>query len=293
MLFYTRCHADLVVFSVFFSVFFCGMCCVVSSLLGFWIFLELCGLSLIPSFFCHCDVTPTNFYSGLLCFIVVSGVSSVFLVSGILINDLYFFILLGFLLKFGLFPFIFWVYRVFSASNWVFIFLLSVVAKFPILFFCFLLQNGYVLFFYLDCGVTIFLCAALFWWLSHSWEYIWCHMSVTSVSTLLLACFSTDFFTCAFIYIYYFVWAFCSVFYFYVVGDAAGAKNYFWLYCFLLLITPVSMPLFYKLSVCLAILYSSLYLLLVWSVYSFSEQFFLYKLCSDSFYAGVFNDWLS
>ncbi|VDM35953.1 unnamed protein product, partial [Hydatigera taeniaeformis] len=42
----------------------------------------------------------------------------------------------------------------------------------------------------------------------------------------------------------------------------------------------VSVPLIYKIRVCIGILYSSIYLLLIWRIYSFSEQFFLYKLAS-------------
>nr|UFQ89052.1 NADH dehydrogenase subunit 2 [Serendip sp. MZUSP 7987] len=286
-----RLHIDVVLFSFFFSVLFCIFCALVDNLLSFWVFLELCGMSIIPSFFYCSNSSLQGFYSSLLSYVVMSGLSSVLLVTGIVINGLYFFILLGFIVKFGLFPFSLWVYRVFAGSNWIFIFLLSVVVKFPILFFCYLLNNGFTLVVYADCFFTILMCSCFFWFLSQSWEFIWCHISLSSVSTLMVACLCSDFGVSSFIYFYYFFWAGLCIFYFFLLSDSDGLKNGFWFYCFLLLITPLSLPLFYKLSVCLAIVYSSFYILLIWSVYSFSEQFFLYKLGSDYFYSDVYNNW--
>nr|UFQ89280.1 NADH dehydrogenase subunit 2 [Echeneibothrium multiloculatum] len=286
-----RFHIDVVFFSFFFSVLFCVCCALVDNLLSFWVFLELCGMALVPSFFYSSGASLQGFYSSLLSYVVVSGLSSVLLISGIIVDSLYFFIILGFLAKFGLFPFSLWVYRVFSGSNWLFIFLLSVISKFPILFFCYLLKSDVILILYCDCFITILMCSCFFWAFSQSWEFIWCHISLSSVSTLLVACFSSDFYTAFFIYFYYFIWSSFCLSYFYLLSSEEGVKNSFWWYCFLLLITPLSLPLFYKLSVCIAILYSSTYLLLVWSVYSFSEQFFLYKLGSDYFYSGIFNGW--
>nr|YP_009733715.1 NADH dehydrogenase subunit 2 [Gangesia oligonchis]QHV34465.1 NADH dehydrogenase subunit 2 [Gangesia oligonchis] len=286
-----RFHSDLVFFSFFFSVVFCVACSLVDNLFSFWVFLELCGMSLVPAFFYVSDASLQGFYSSLLSYIVMSGLSSFLMVSGIVISSLYFFVFMGFVVKFGLFPFSLWVYRVFSGSNWFFIFLLSVVSKFPILFFCFLFQGEYLFFLYCDCFLTIMMCSCFIWFFSQSWEYIWCHISLSSVSTLLVACFCSDFSVCAFIYFYYFLWSSFCVWYFFSLSDVSSVRNSFWVYCFLLLITPLSLPLFYKLSVCFAILYSSVYVLLIWSVYSFSEQFFLYKLGSDYFYSDVYNGW--
>nr|UFQ88272.1 NADH dehydrogenase subunit 2 [Anthocephalum sp. LRP 10373] len=286
-----RFHIDVVAFSFFFSIIFCVCCALCDNLLSFWVFLELCGMSLIPAFFYVSNSSLQGFYSALLNYIVMSGLSSVFLVTGLIITDMYYFVLFGFLVKFGLFPFSLWVYRVFSGSNWLFIFFLSVVSKFPILFFCYLLRSGVEGLVYLDCFMTILLCSSFFWLFSQSWEIIWCHISLSSVSTLLVACYCGDFITSCFIYGYYLIWASLCLIYFFLLSECEGLKNGFWWYCFLLLVTPVSLPLFYKLSVCLSILYASMYVLIIWSVYSFSEQFFLYKLGSDYFYSGLYNDW--
>nr|QBZ73930.1 NADH dehydrogenase subunit 2 [Versteria mustelae] len=283
---------DVFIFSFIFSVLFCILCCVVDSLLGFWVFLELSSLSIIPSIFFMGDLNFSNLYSSIMSYIVMSGLSSVMFVSGLLISNLYYFIFFGFIIKFGLFPFMFWVYRVFSIGNWLFIFFLSVIMKFPILFFCYLYQVDFVVV-YIDCFITILVCGGLIWFFSLSWEYVWCHISLSSVATLLIACFCSSVEVCFFIYWYYFFWGLLCIVYFFYGSDYMDIKGYyFWGFVFLLLVTPISMPLFYKLSVCVGIIYSSLYILLSWAIYSFSEQFFLYKLASDYFYCSVFNDWV-
>nr|YP_009180045.1 NADH dehydrogenase subunit 2 [Anoplocephala perfoliata]AKU46908.1 NADH dehydrogenase subunit 2 [Anoplocephala perfoliata] len=287
-----RFYSDLVFFSFFFSILFCFLCSLVDSLLGFWVFLELGGLSIIPCFFYGESVGFHGFYNSLLTYIIMSGISSVLLVSGILFLGLYLFVYFGFLVKFGLFPFSLWVYRVFSSSNWFFIFCLSVILKFPILFFCFLFQNYSLALVYGDCFLTIAMCTFFVWWFSQDWSFIWCHISLVSVSTLLVGCFCSDVELCFFVYFYYFVWSIMCIVFFFNVGDEASFFSGFWVFAFLLLVTPFSFPLFYKLGVCVTIFYSSFYVLFIWSLYSFSEQFFLYKLGGDYFYSGVFNRWL-
>lgn len=289
----SRLHVDLIFFSFFFSILFCIFCRLVDNLIRFWVFLELGGLSIIPRFFCISNSKISGFYSSLLTYLVVSRLSSVFIVSGILFFSLYIFIFLGFMLKFGLFPFSLWVYYVFRKSKWFYIFCLRVVLKFPILFFSFLFQNVWLYIVFCDCGLTILWCCFMFWFFRFNWNFIWCHMSLSSVSTLLVACFCCDINLCFFIYVYYFFWSsFCILYFYYIAGDN-GYISRFWVYCFLLLVTPISLPLFYKLGVCVAIFYSSIYLLLSWRLYRFSEQFFLYKLASDYFYSCVYNCWVS
>ncbi|VDO02744.1 unnamed protein product, partial [Rodentolepis nana] len=97
----------MIFFSFFFSVLFCIFCRIVDRL--------LCGLSIIPRYFCVSDSNVSGFYKSLLTYLVISGLSSVFIVTGILLVDLYYFVFFGFVMKFGLFPFSLWVYRVFSS----------------------------------------------------------------------------------------------------------------------------------------------------------------------------------
>lgn len=287
-----RFYLDLVFFSFFFSVLFCFLCRLADRLLGFWVFLELGGLSIIPSFFYRDCRGMYRFYSGLLGYVVMSGVSSVVMMSGLLFNELYFFVYFGFAIKFGLFPFSLWVYHVLSSSKWFFIFLLSVILKFPVLFFCFLYQCDILFLVYVDVFFTILLCCFWFWVVRDSWSYIWCHISLVSVSTLIAICFCGKFELCIFIYFYYFIWSVFCVGLFYTIRRVRVGSRVFWWFCFVLLVTPVSLPLFYKLSVCVGLFYSSLYLLLIWSLYRFSEQIFLYKLSGDYLYSLVFKVWV-
>lgn len=290
-----RWYTDVVIFSFFFSIVFCFFCRLVDSLLGFWVFLELGGLSLVPSFF-YCGNNRSfgiyGFYSSLLTYIIMSGLSSIMIISGLLFVGLYYFVFWGFAIKLGLFPFSLWVYRVFGESKWFFIFLLSVIMKFPVLFFCFLYQDCSLGLVYVDCVLTLLMCSLLLWFFRQDWEYVWCHISLSSVSTLIVACFCRDTSICFFIYFYYFFWSIFCVWYFYYSSEYGGFKNGFWVYCFLFLVTPISLPLFYKLSVCVGIVYSSFYVLFVWRIYRFSEQFYLYKMGGDFFYANVYNKWL-
>lgn len=74
-----------------------------------WLYLELCGLCLIPLFFWGGAGASL---SRLFYYIVFSGISSSLLLVGILLPESLFFIISGLLVKFGVFPFWGWVYRV-------------------------------------------------------------------------------------------------------------------------------------------------------------------------------------
>nr|YP_009370869.1 NADH dehydrogenase subunit 2 [Khawia sinensis]ALK26533.1 NADH dehydrogenase subunit 2 [Khawia sinensis] len=286
-------NVGLAGFSVFASTIFIFFSSCVDSLFGFWVFLELAGLGAVPAFFLLLGSGLSGVYTGLFNYVIVSALSSVCFVSGFIFGGLFNFIVLGFIVKLGLFPFMFWVYRVYSVSNWLFIFLLSVVLKYPVLYFGYILGGAAVEILIVDCLSTVVVCGIAFWVWSNSWQFVWCHMSLSSVATLLFACYSGDFLICWFIFLYYSVWALLCVCYFYSLPFDRSYSRSVWLFCFLLLVTPLSFPLFYKLAVCVALFYSSLYLLLAWAFYSFSEQFFLFKLCGDVTRQGVINNWFS
>lgn len=71
-------------------------------LLMFWLFLELASLRLIPFFFLDSE---RGVLVSLFSYVVVSGVSSSLVVSGLMFDDLLTLLVIGLLLKFGLFPF--------------------------------------------------------------------------------------------------------------------------------------------------------------------------------------------
>lgn len=66
-----------------------------------WLSLELATLGLVPSFFVEGGLSLVALFR----YLIVSGVSSGFIVLGLMFPELVFFLLLGFYIKFGLFPF--------------------------------------------------------------------------------------------------------------------------------------------------------------------------------------------
>ena len=108
------------IFSSFFSVVglvcFCILMFFSNNLSFFWLFLELATLCVIPAFFLYDD---SSILGGLFSYIVVSRVSSSLILCGILYEGLVYMLLLGLLVKFGLFPFWGWVYSVSLNSNWL------------------------------------------------------------------------------------------------------------------------------------------------------------------------------
>ena len=96
-------------------------------------------LSLIPSFFLRRD---SNSLDSLFSYLVVSRISSSFIVCGLLFEGVFGFLFLGFLIKFGIFPFFGWVYKVVIGANWVVVWGFSTLLKRPFLFLCYFLRSS-------------------------------------------------------------------------------------------------------------------------------------------------------
>lgn len=123
---------------------------------------------MVPCFFClYSDV---SFYT-LFVYIIVSSVSSFLLLLGIVKVELVGLFLLGLIVKFGLFPFMGWVYTIVLGSNGLVVWLFSVFLKFPFVYVCFFLR-GYSLGGL--CGLkllvffTFFVLSVLFWLYKYS-----------------------------------------------------------------------------------------------------------------------------
>lgn len=84
-------------------------------LMVLWLFLELITLSLVPAFFLRRGVDVLR---ALFNYLIVSRVSSSFIVCGVLFDSLLFFCFLGLLVKFGIFPFMGWVYNILLKAGW-------------------------------------------------------------------------------------------------------------------------------------------------------------------------------
>lgn len=102
--------------------------------------MELMGLSLVSAFFSRRRGVVLE---GLFVYIVVSSIASSFILSGVILENLFGMVVLGFRIKFGLFPFLGWVYKVFLGSNWFVVWGLSTFLKFPYLLISYLMVGLY------------------------------------------------------------------------------------------------------------------------------------------------------
>nr|AYH51418.1 NADH dehydrogenase subunit 2 [Tylodelphys immer] len=298
------------VLSVLFSlsgVIFFSLCLLFSGdLVFFWLFLELMGLSLIPSFFYI--YSGVSFYT-LFIYIVVSSLSSSFMLIGIINEDLILFFVLGFLVKFGVFPFFGWVYSVVLGSNGLVVWLLSTFVKVPFVYICFFLCGlssvGYFSVGML-CVFTFFLVSCFFWVYNYSWRCCWAHMMVSSSSVLVLMSFVVSLDLLFWFFFIYILWSSLTVFFLFFI-DSCGLDlvsgfldssfsfgYYFWFgFVFLLLATPISLSLFYKVFSSFCIYSCGFFVLVFWVLYSLSEQFFFFKYLISSYVSKFSFSWFS
>lgn len=125
----------------------------------FWVFLELGALSLVPLFFIH---QHSSVLDSLFSYLIISRVSSTLIICGFLFDSLYIFVLFGFLVKFGIFPFFGWVYNVILGSNWFVIWGFSTFLKSSFLFFSYFMSLGGMLFLKTLCSLTFLFLTILF-----------------------------------------------------------------------------------------------------------------------------------
>lgn len=226
--------------------------------------IEVVSLCMVPAF------VVAQSISALLTFLVVSGLSSTLILLGLLFPDLYLLIGYGLYIKFGLFPFMGWVYNVIGdRESWLVIWVVSVILKVPVLYVTFFFW-GYSLEFSLYLAiVSLLILSVNFWVMRVRWQYIWCHMMISSsIVMFVLGEFMRLLHCVAFIAVYT-VWASGVLYYLsgarYVIG-----------YIFWLLAVPFRFSLIYKLYAGY-LLSGYVSLLFFWFIYSLSEQFYLIK----------------
>lgn len=271
--------------SLFFSVvrvfFFSVLLYFCDSLIFAWLCLELSTLSLVPCFFFRrISVDIVSLFK----YLVVSGVSSCFIVSGSIFPDLSMFFMLGLVIKFGLFPFLGWVYNVVTRSKWLVVYCFSVVMKSSFVLVLYFLNGfeGSLFFLSFLCFATLLLLCGLFWVYSVSWYHCWCHMMLSSSCVLIVRSMVASLRSQLCLYFVYFLWGRFCVLFFYVYGGGGVSKDlsYFFLYVFILLTTPLSFSILYKLFMCFVVFSCSFFVVLSWVFYSLSEQFYLFKYLS-------------
>nr|YP_010401650.1 NADH dehydrogenase subunit 2 [Cryptocotyle lingua]UQU69048.1 NADH dehydrogenase subunit 2 [Cryptocotyle lingua] len=263
-------------FSVFWVLFFSVVLFFSDNLLMFWLFLELATLGLIPSFFLYLD---SGVLGSLFSYIIISGVSSSLIISGLLFDSFFFFAVLGLFIKFGLFPFLGWVYIVVINSNWLVVWGLSTVLKSSFLFFSFFLSNGWESSLVeLCCIFTFFFVGVLFWVYTNDWTYYWCHVMISSSAALVVMAIEISVDVLVWLFMVYLAWS-TLVIYLLSYFDSMEVKtSAFFFFCVFLLVSfPGSLAIFYKLIIGISIYSCGLLVFLSWVFYNISEQFFLVK----------------
>nr|QJP04832.1 NADH dehydrogenase subunit 2 [Clonorchis sinensis] len=254
-----------------------SICLFVSdNLLMFWLFLELASLSLIPFFFLDSE---SGVLVSLFSYVVVSGVSSSLVVSGLMFDDLLTLLVIGLLLKFGLFPFMGWVYVVLIYSNWLVVWGVSTILKSSFLFFGFFLSGGWDSVLVEVCGGLTFIFIGFFFWLyTYGWVYYWSHAMISSSASLVVMSVELSPDLLLYVFMFYLFWASMVVM---LLSRLDGSRvpqlGYIFLLIFLLISFPGSLSIFYKLFVGLCIYSCSLIVFLGWVFCSISEQFYLIK----------------
>nr|YP_010461152.1 NADH dehydrogenase subunit 2 [Carassotrema koreanum]UUF92001.1 NADH dehydrogenase subunit 2 [Carassotrema koreanum] len=242
----------------------------------FWLFLELGTLSLVPSFFLNSgDASLSSLFS----YLVASALASALFLCGALVEGFIFFLMLGLLLKFGVFPLYGWVYSVVLGSNWFVVWGLSTLLKSPFFLFSLLLGGEYIMLCSFLGGLTFISLAVLFWVFSFSWLHCWCHMMLSSSAALVVMGLSQDTLLLVSLFAFYIFWSsLVIIFLSYLSSSETWQGNgfYFW-FIFLLISLPCSLSIFYKLLSGFCIYSCFLVVFCSWVIYSVSEQFFMIK----------------
>nr|UDU84922.1 NADH dehydrogenase subunit 2 [Glypthelmins quieta] len=267
-------------FSVLGLSFFSVLLFSASNLFSFWLFLELCVLCLVPMFFLGGEVLSL---SGLFSYLIVSSISSSLVVSGILFEGFLFLFLVGLLIKFGIFPFMGWVYEVVGGSNWCVVWGLSTFLKIPFFILPFLVLSVSVQLVEVFVIFSFLVLSGLFWIYTSDWLGCWCHMMLSSSACLISMAFYQSLEALFWFFVLYSLWSSFSIFFmsrqsgFYLIGIGA-----YFLFSFLLVSFPFSFSVFYKFLLS-GYMYSCCFALFVsWVLYSISEQFYLLSILMGS-----------
>nr|AAG60029.1 NADH dehydrogenase subunit 2 [Schistosoma malayensis] len=241
-------------------------------LMVFWLLLELCGLSVIPCFYNNNNIDSLINVDSLLYYLLALGISSSLILVGIIFPDFFFFFFFGFFLKFGVFPFIFWVYQVFNGSkSWVVCWCISSVLKVSILYVCYFV-SGYESEIIISlAGIGIIFCGLLIWVYNGNWFILWCHMMLASSNVIFCLSVVSSFLNLLVLYLVYFIWSSGVIYY---LSSSSGSV---FGYIVWLLAIPLSFALYYKVYVSYLLIGLDLVFLLLWILYSFLEQFYLFK----------------
>lgn len=243
-----------------------------------WVYMELSIVCLIP-----CVVVRWGPYSSvvLILYLVIAGVSSAIFAFGIVSPSFYQFFFLSLVLKFGLWPFRSWMFRVIPWSSWFSVIMLCVGFKFVVIIVSFCCDFG------IASGrsirsvglVTMLSCCVYFSLFCYRWYGCLANMVVSSGSLIfILGCLPLQG-PLYFVLSAYSVWCvIIIVFIFYLRVSGWGFSLVRSLLYFLLLVKlPLSFSMLYKLSLSYSVVGCGLPVISVWLIYTVFEQVFLVR----------------
>nr|YP_003735123.1 NADH dehydrogenase subunit 2 [Benedenia seriolae]ADI24687.1 NADH dehydrogenase subunit 2 [Benedenia seriolae] len=279
-------------FSCILSIFFTLFSLCSNNLLNIWLCIELSILSVVPCFFSN--YLFLNNYKSLLYYLVISSLSSGFLFSGFLfLNEGgVFLIFFSFFFKFGLFPFGFWFFIVFSSASWIVIWLISVVGKIlcPIITLFLLNNDNLYLIFFSFFIVNCLFNSLYFWFGVCNLRLLWANMSLNSSSIFFLI-FIIGCSNSIYLLIFYLLWStlICLNFFY---NDLNYIDNIFnFNLIFILFAIPFSLGLIYKFLVTICLLNCNISWLIIFfiSLYNIMEQYYLFKLLGYNSSNNIYN----
>lgn len=249
-----------------------------------WLCMELRMLMLIPAFF-H-KPTPYSvscLYSYLMCV----AISSVLFLTGSVENGLLFLLYLSVHVKFGLCPFMGWLYGVAGNVNWAVVWIISIIHKvaFVILTFHFIGDNPDITYGFFAV-ITLLYLGTLLWCETPRWGVLWAHMMLSSSCIFLTIAVTSDLSDLCAAYFVYSLWGSLCVMLFHLYS--IHKKEVFWklgvdlYFVFVVVVVPITIGFIYKTIMVCTIYSAPGYFITAWVVYRISEQIYLIILICTS-----------
>nr|AHW85060.1 NADH dehydrogenase subunit 2 [Tetrancistrum nebulosi] len=245
--------------------------------IGFWLCLEMATLLSVCGFFV--PGVSFNRYNPLMCFIILSGVSSILLFLGVN-NDIFqLFIFLSFLIKLGIFPFMGWVLLVYTNVSWLLLFLLGVVSKVTTLYIPLSgLVGSEVSLGLTLSGLNLVVASSMFWKSINGIKGFVAVSGLGTSSLLLTVSMETTFYSLLMLLICYFISSGVNFLAFHYLENVSTSSSVNGLLFFILLAIPASLSFIYKLVSVFIIMSLPLSFIYMWILFSISEQLFLCML---------------
>nr|AFD18186.1 NADH dehydrogenase subunit 2 [Polylabroides guangdongensis] len=255
-------------------------------------FFEMITIIAIPLMIVYSGVSTHNNYTALMVFFVVSSITSVFLIYSWAIElfSLFFFVLM---FKFGLFPFCWWVYVVYSGVSTGALIFLNTFFKSILLAIGFIegvyLVDGFFFFFFF----SILFCLYKLLNNIEGWYSFIAGNSIVSSGLLLI--FLTSLSNNEFVMYFFLSWFYISSIMYFVLNINLFNKDYSVFdilsgacYLFVFLALPFSLVVIYKVySVFLVLSSCGILLVVSWLCYNVIEQIWLLNVFFNS------NEWSS